>query len=137
VGRRTLLTVGSYGYIASLGVCAWAFFSGHFSIVPASIFAFIAAHAIGQGTVIWVLISEIFPNQYRAKGQTLGSTTHWVFAALIATVFPAVATAFKPGFIFLFFCGMMVLQLIWVRTMVPETKGVPLEEIQRQLKVEV
>ncbi len=137
VGRRTLLTVGSYGYIASLGVCAWAFFSGHFSIVPASIFAFIAAHAIGQGTVIWVLISEIFPNQFRAKGQTLGSTTHWVFAALIATVFPAVATAFKPGFIFLFFCGMMVLQLIWVRTMVPETKGVPLEEIQRQLKVEV
>jgi len=137
VGRRTLLTVGSYGYIASLGICAWAFFSGHFSIVPASIFAFIAAHAIGQGTVIWVLISEIFPNQYRAKGQTLGSTTHWVFAALIATVFPAVATAFKPGFIFLFFCGMMVLQLIWVRTMVPETKGVPLEEIQRQLKVEV
>ena len=137
VGRRTLLTVGSYGYIASLGVCAWAFFSGHFSIGPASIFAFIAAHAIGQGTVIWVLISEIFPNQFRAKGQTLGSTTHWVFAALIATVFPAVATAFKPGFIFLFFCGMMVLQLIWVRTMVPETKGVPLEEIQRQLKVEV
>jgi len=137
VGRRTLLTVGSYGYIASLGVCAWAFFTGHFSIVPASIFAFIAAHAIGQGTVIWVLISEIFPNQFRAKGQTLGSTTHWVFAALIATVFPAVASAFKPGFIFLFFCGMMVLQLIWVRTMVPETKGVPLEEIQRQLKVEV
>jgi sugar porter (SP) family MFS transporter len=137
VGRRTLLTVGSYGYIASLGICAWAFFSGHFSIVPASIFAFIAAHAIGQGTVIWVLISEIFPNQYRAKGQTLGSTTHWVFAALIATVFPAVASSFKPGFIFLFFCGMMVLQLIWVRTMVPETKGVPLEEIQRQLKVEV
>ena len=137
VGRRTLLTVGSHGYIVSLGVCAWAFFSGHFSIVPASIFAFIAAHAIGQGTVIWVLISEIFPNQYRAKGQTLGSTTHWVFAALIATVFPAVASAFRPGYIFLFFCGMMVLQLIWVRTMVPETKGVPLEEIQRQLKVAV
>jgi MFS family permease len=137
LGRRTLLTIGSYGYIASLGACAWAFFSGHFSIVPLCIFAFIAAHAVGQGTVIWVLISEIFPNQFRATGQSLGSATHWVFAALITTVFPAVVSAFKPGYIFLFFCGMMVLQLIWVRTVVPETKGVPLEEIQRQLKVEV
>ena len=137
LGRRTLLTIGSYGYIASLGACAWAFFTGHFSIVPLCIFAFIAAHAVGQGTVIWVLISEIFPNQYRATGQSLGSATHWVFAALITTVFPALVSAFKPGYIFLFFCGMMVLQLIWVRTMVPETKGVPLEEIQRRLKVQV
>lgn len=136
LGRRTLLIIGSYGYIASLGACAWAFFSGHFSIVPACIFAFIAAHAIGQGTVIWVLISEIFPNQYRARGQSLGSATHWIFAALITTVFPAVVSAFRPGYIFLFFCLMMVLQLVWVRTMVPETKGVPLEEIQRRLKVD-
>jgi SP family arabinose:H+ symporter-like MFS transporter len=136
LGRKTLLTIGAYGYIASLGTCAWAFFTGHFAIVPACIFAFIAAHAIGQGTVIWVLISEIFPNQYRATGQSLGSTTHWVFAALLTTVFPAMASAFKPGYIFLFFCGMMVLELVWVRTMVPETKGVPLEEIQRQLGVE-
>ncbi|HEY4733628.1 MAG TPA: sugar porter family MFS transporter [Gemmatimonadaceae bacterium] len=135
LGRRTLLTIGSYGYIASLGACAWAFFSGHFSIVPLCIFAFIAAHAVGQGTVIWVLISEIFPNQFRATGQSLGSATHWVFAALITTVFPGVVSAFKPGYIFLFFCAMMMLQLIWVRTMVPETKGVPLEEIQRQLKI--
>lgn len=137
LGRRTLLTIGSFGYIASLGLCAWAFFSGHYAIVPATIFAFIAAHAIGQGTVIWVLISEIFPNQYRAAGQSLGSATHWIFAALITTFFPAVVSAFRPGYIFLFFCGMMVLQLIWVRTMVPETKGVPLEEIQRQLGVQV
>ena len=137
LGRRTLLTIGSFGYIASLGLCAWAFFTHHYAIVPACIFAFIAAHAIGQGTVIWVLISEIFPNQYRATGQSLGSATHWIFAALLTTVFPAVVTAFPPGFVFLFFCGMMVLQLIWVRTMVPETKGVPLEEIQRQLGVEV
>jgi MFS transporter, SP family, arabinose:H+ symporter len=135
LGRRTLLTIGSFGYIASLGTCAWAFFTGHFAIVPACIFAFIAAHAIGQGTVIWVLISEIFPNQYRATGQSLGSATHWVFAALITTLFPAMASAFEPGYIFLFFCMMMVLQLVWVRTMVPETKGVPLEEIQRQLGV--
>jgi MFS family permease len=137
LGRRTLLTIGSFGYIASLGLCAWAFFTRHYSIVPASIFAFIAAHAVGQGTVIWVLISEIFPNQYRATGQSLGSATHWIFAALLTSFFPAMVTAFAPGYIFLFFCGMMVLQLIWVRTMVPETKGVPLEEIQRQLGVEI
>jgi MFS transporter, SP family, arabinose:H+ symporter len=137
LGRRTLLTIGSFGYIASLGLCAWAFFTHHFVIVPWCIFAFIAAHAVGQGTVIWVLISEIFPNQYRAKGQSLGSATHWIFAALLTTFFPAIVTAFAPGYVFLFFCGMMVLQLIWVRTMVPETKGVPLEEIQKQLGVEV
>jgi sugar porter (SP) family MFS transporter len=137
LGRRTLLTIGSFGYIASLGLCSWAFFTSHFAIVPASIFAFIAAHAIGQGTVIWVLISEIFPNQYRATGQSLGSATHWIFAALLTTFFPAMVSAFAPGYVFLFFCGMMVLQLLWVRTMVPETKGVPLEEIQKQLGVEV
>ncbi len=137
LGRRTLLTIGSFGYIASLGLCAWAFFTHHYAIVPACIFAFIAAHAIGQGTVIWVLISEIFPNQYRATGQSLGSATHWIFAALLTTVFPAVVSTLAPGYIFLFFCGMMVLQLIWVRTMVPETKGMPLEEIQRRLGVEV
>ena len=104
--------------------------------MPVCIFAFIAAHAIGQGTVIWVLISEIFPNRYRAAGQTLGSFTHWIFAALLTTLFPKVVTSFPPGWVFLFFCGMMVLQLIWVKTMVPETKGVPLEDIQRQLGIE-
>ena len=135
LGRRTLLTLGSFGYIASLGLCAWAFFSQHYAIVPACIFAFIAAHAVGQGTVIWVLISEIFPNRYRAAGQSLGSATHWIFAALLTTAFPAAVSRFAPGYIFTFFCVMMVLQLIWVRTMVPETKGVPLEEIQKQLGV--
>ena len=135
LGRRTLLLLGSFGYIASLGLCAWAFFTETFAIVPACIFAFIAAHAVGQGTVIWVLISEIFPNQYRATGQALGSATHWVFAALLTTAFPAMVNAFAPGYIFLFFCGMMVLQLVWVVWMVPETKGVPLEEIQKQLGV--
>ena len=133
LGRRTLLLIGSVGYIASLGLCSWAFYTGHVAIVPACIFAFIAAHAIGQGTVIWVLISEIFPNTYRAAGQSLGSTTHWVFAALLTTVFPLMVSRLAPGTIFLFFCGMMALQLVWVLTMVPETKGVPLEEIQRRL----
>ena len=136
LGRRTLLYIGSFGYIASLGLVAWAFFTNHFSIVPVCIFAFIAAHAIGQGAVIWVLISEIFPNRHRAEGQTLGSFTHWIFAALLTTFFPKMVAAFPPGYVFSFFSGMMVLQLLWVKTMVPETKGVPLEQIQKQLGIE-
>jgi MFS transporter, SP family, arabinose:H+ symporter len=136
LGRRTLLYIGSFGYIISLGFVAWAFFTQHYSIVPVCIFAFIAAHAIGQGAVIWVFISEIFPNRHRAEGQTLGSFTHWIFAALLTTFFPGMVAAFQPGYVFLFFTGMMVLQLLWVATMVPETKGVPLEEIQKRLGIE-
>lgn len=135
LGRRTLLWIGSLGYIVSLGLTSWAFFTQHYAIVPVCIFAFIAAHAVGQGAVIWVFIAEIFPNRHRAEGQALGSFTHWLFAALITTFFPQMVAAFAPGYIFLFFCGMMVLQLIWVQTMVPETKGVPLEEIQQRLKI--
>ncbi len=104
LGRRTLLYLGSIGYIASLGLTAWAFFTQHYGIVPVCIFAFIASHAIGQGTVIWVFISEIFPNRHRAEGQALGSFTHWVFAALLTTFFPKMVTAFAPGYVFLFFC---------------------------------
>jgi SP family arabinose:H+ symporter-like MFS transporter len=136
LGRRTLLYIGSFGYITSLGLVAWAFFTKHYSIVPVCIFGFIAAHAIGQGAVIWVFISEIFPNRHRAEGQTLGSFTHWIFAAALTTFFPKMVDAFPPGYIFLFFTAMMVLQLIWVKTMVPETKGVPLEQIQKQLGIE-
>ena len=217
LGRRTLLYIGSFGYIASLGLCAVAFFtwapqfkaasaavdlkatagalaqanparqasltaeleSRKSALVAATaaegagtdpvtftpgetldvvtatastalkqassqagtggmvvllcIFAFIAAHAIGQGAVIWVFISEIFPNSARAAGQSLGSATHWVFAAGLTTVFPLMMTALAPGVVFLIFCGMMVLQLIWVKLMVPETKGVPLEDMERIL----
>lgn len=136
LGRRTLLYIGSFGYIASLGLTAWAFFTQHYAIVPVCIFAFIAAHAIGQGAVIWVFISEIFPNRHRAEGQTLGSSTHWVFAALLTTFFPKLVSAFPPGYVFAFFAFMMVLQLIWVKTMVPETKGVPLEQMQKRLGIE-
>ena len=143
LGRRTLLFIGSFGYIISLGLTAWAFFTEHYSIVPACIFAFIAAHAIGQGAVIWVFISEIFPNRHRAEGQTLGSSTHWVFAALLTTVFPIMVNLTganerpqQAGFIFIFFCLMMVLQLVWVKFMVPETKGVPLEQMQKRLGIE-
>jgi MFS family permease len=217
LGRRTLLYIGSFGYIASLGMCALAFFhwapqfkvaSSAMALVQATeyvetsdaftrdkaeadftkaqaalvkaasdtrytpgpiviaepkalaavkeiaeqalttaskaagvggkmvmlcIFAFIAAHAIGQGAVIWVFISEIFPNRNRAAGQTLGSSTHWVFAALLTTVFPIMVEVMPPASIFGLFCFMMILQLIWVKFMVPETKGIPLEELQKKL----
>ena len=104
-------------------------------LVLICIFAFIAAHAIGQGAVIWVYISEIFPNRCRAAGQALGSATHWVFCALLTTVFPMMMAAFSPGTVFAIFCFMMVLQLIWVKFMVVETRGLPLEEIQRKLGI--
>jgi len=135
LGRRTLLFIGSLGYIASLGACALAFFTETYSIVPICIFAFIAAHAIGQGAVIWVFISEIFPTAHRAMGQTLGSSTHWIFAALLTTAFPMLVSAVAPGYIFVAFAGMMALQLVWVIVAVPETKGVPLEEIERKLGI--
>ena len=135
LGRRTLLYIGSFGYIASLGLCAWAFATENFAIVPWCIFAFIAAHAVGQGAVIWVFISEIFPNQFRSAGQSLGSFTHWIFAALLTMFFPKMVEAFSPSTVFGFFCFMMVLHLVWVALMVPETKGVPLEEIERKLGI--
>ena len=135
LGRRTLLFIGSFGYIASLGLVSWAFFTAHYGFVPICIFAFIAAHAVGQGAVIWVYISEIFPNRQRAEGQALGSFTHWIFAALLTTFFPKVVSAFPPGAVFAFFAGMMLLQLLWVQPRVIETKGVPLEQIQRRLGV--
>ena len=124
--------IGAYGYLVSLGTCAWAFFTGHYAIVPACIFAFIAAHAVGQGAVIWVLISEIFPTRYRAEGQALGSFTHWIFAALLTTFFPMMVTAFAPGLVFLFFTVMMAIQMLWVALGVRETKGVPVEEMQQR-----
>ena len=217
LGRRTLLTLGSFGYIASLGLCAAAFFtwapqfkaaakavdvrsvasqletanparkealsnelaaaqrglveaaanpkSGAVSVqfpadatltqvkdiagaalqqasaasgiggtlVLVCIFAFIASHAVGQGAVIWVLISEVFPNRHRAAGQALGSFTHWIFAALLTQFFPLMIAALSPGTIFLFFCMMMVLHLVWARVMLPETKGVPLEQMEKKL----
>jgi MFS family permease len=135
LGRRALLFIGSFGYITSLGLVAWAFFTQHYTIVPACIFAFIAAHAIGQGAVIWVFISEIFPNRHRAEGQSLGSFTHWTFAALLTTFFPKMVSVFPPGYVFSFFAFMMVLQLVWVKTLVHETKGVPLEQIQQRLGI--
>ena len=225
IGRRTLLFIGSIGYIASLGICAWAFLSTpafkvvstagdlesaanaviaieagerfvaekdrpgvyaaydkakaafteaqsqeesprQSSVIPADatytetsalaaeataaakqslgfksmlvlfcLIGFIAAHAIGQGTVIWVFIGEIFPNDHRAAGQALGSATHWVCAAVLSFLFPIAMQHFEPGVLFGFFAFMMVLQLVWVVTLVPETKGIPLEEMQARLGI--
>jgi MFS family permease len=225
LGRRTLLFIGSIGYIASLGICAWAFLStpafkvvsaagdlesaanaviaveagerfvaekdrpgvdaaydkakaafteaqsqerspGQSSVIPADatytetralavkataaakqslgfksmlvlfcLIGFIAAHAIGQGTVIWVFVGEIFPNDHRAAGQALGSATHWVCAAVLSFLFPIAMQHFEPGVLFGFFAFMMVLQLVWVMTLVPETKGIPLEEMQARLGI--
>jgi sugar porter (SP) family MFS transporter len=133
LGRKTLLLIGSVGYIASLSAIAYAFFTAHYSFIPVLIFAFIAAHAMGQGVTIWVYIAEIFPNRYRAKGQALGSFTHWIFAALLTSFFPLAVAAFAPAAVFAFFAFMMLLQLIWVQTLVVETKGVSLEQISERL----
>ena len=225
IGRRTLLFIGSIGYIASLGICAWAFLSTpafkvvstagdlesaanaviaieagerfvaekdrpgvyaaydkakaafaeaqsqersprQSSVIPADatytetralaaeataaakqslgfksmlvlfcLIGFIAAHAIGQGTVIWVFIGEIFPNDHRAAGQALGSATHWVCAAVLSFLFPIAMQHFEPGVLFGFFAFMMVLQLVWVVTLGPETKGISLEEMQARLGI--
>ncbi len=132
-GRRVLMYIGSVGYIISLGLIAYAFFNQSYANVPLYVFAFIAAHAIGQGAVIWVFISEIFPNAVRASGMAWGSLTHWVFAAIIANIFPIFADKFGGGPIFAFFSFMMIFQLIYVWRMMPETKGVSLEDLQKQL----
>jgi sugar porter (SP) family MFS transporter len=132
-GRKWLMTVGSLGYIVSLGMTAYGFASGQFALVLPFVFAFIAAHAIGQGAVIWVYISEIFPSVARAKGQSLGAGTHWVFAALLTLVMPAILSSVTPTAIFLFFAGMMVLQLAWVRLSMVETRGRSLEEVSAEL----
>ncbi len=226
IGRRSLLYIGSFGYIASLGICAFAFLStpgfkvvstagdlvsssqavitinegenfitdadktaalDHFSATQAALIeasaaegyqgaaitigdsatpaevqtiaeqgksaasetlgimsmvvlvclvGFIAAHAVGQGAVIWVFIAEIFPNDHRAAGQALGSSTHWVCAALLTLLFPIAMAHISAGALFCFFCFMMVLQLVWVKVAVPETKGISLEEMQKKLGIE-
>ena len=128
-GRRTLMYIGSFGYILSLSLIAFTFNSSDHSMIVYYIFLFIAAHAIGQGAVIWVFISEIFPNSVRASGTSFGSLTHWVFAALITQIFPFFATNVPGTFIFGFFAIMMVMQLLFVWRMMPETKGVALEEM--------
>ena len=133
VGRRTLLVLGGIGYIVSLFAASWFFKVGNGPWAAACIFLFLASHGLGQGTVIWVLISEVFPQRYRAQGQALGASTHWVFAALVAFLFPVVVDPkglnVPPAVIFGFFGVMMVVHLLWALFFVPETKGRTLEEI--------
>ncbi|SNR38263.1 sugar porter family MFS transporter [Lutibacter flavus] len=134
LGRKTLMYIGSVGYIISLGLVSTAFFLGWQGMaVPIFLFLFIASHAIGQGAVIWVFISEIFPNHLRASGQSFGSSTHWVLAAIIPSLVPMLFSTIGAGVVFLIFTIMMVFQLLFVFYVMPETKGVSLEELSKKL----
>ncbi|WP_418502398.1 sugar porter family MFS transporter [Flagellimonas sp.] len=138
IGRRQLLIIGSVGYISSLLMIALSFYADlGAGVLLASIMAFIASHAIGQGAVIWVFIAEIFPNHARAYGTSWGTGTHWVFAALITLLGPVVIAVFKenPWPIFVVFAIMMVFQLLFALFLMPETKGVSLEDIQKKLGI--
>jgi len=135
-GRRTLLFVGSLGYIISLGGVTWAFATAAAGpVVVGFVFLFIAAHAVGQGAVIWVFIAEIFPNNVRTRGQSMGSGTHWVFAALITLVMPWLLGRFDGAVIFGFFTTMMLLQLLFALVLMPETKGRSLESLAEILSI--
>lgn len=143
LGRRTLMLVGSIGYLISLGFLTFVMFrfEGNFTsessvMVLIGLLVFIAAHAFGQGSVIWVFISEIFPNRVRGRGQSLGSTTHWVFAAITSFAFPSMIKLLGGGVSFLIFFCCMAAQLFWVLKLMPETKGVPLEEMAEKLGLE-
>ncbi|QLG44628.1 sugar porter family MFS transporter [Costertonia aggregata] len=134
LGRKQLMYFGSVGYIISLALVAAAFiFKWEGMAVPIFLFLFIASHAIGQGAVIWVFISEVFPNHLRGSGQAFGSSVHWVLAWLIPSSIPSLFTWVGPGPVFAFFAFMMVLQLLFVKLMMPETKGVSLEQLSAKL----
>lgn len=142
LGRKKLMLVGSVGYIISLGILSITFFTQGTDFTPlagmvvlGSLVLFIASHAFGQGAVIWVFISEIFPNKVRASGLALGSFTHWVMAAVISWTFPIIAQI-SGGVIFGVYAGFMLLQLLWVVFIMPETKGIPLEQMNKQLGIE-
>ncbi len=134
VGRKQLMYFGSVGYIISLSLVSCAFFLDWTGLaVPIFLFLFIASHAVGQGAVIWVFISEIFPNHLRSSGQAFGSSVHWVLAAIIPSLIPVLFSAIGAGTVFAFFAFMMVLQLLFVAFIIPETKGISLEEASQKL----
>jgi sugar porter (SP) family MFS transporter len=134
-GRKTLMTIGSLGLIATLALVSRAFFTNSYGGVPVFLFAYIGFFALSQGAVIWVFISEVFPNRVRAQGQSLGSFTHWLMAAIVANVFPFFANNFGGGPVFLYFMVMTVLQLLWVWKVMPETKGRSLEQLEKVLEI--
>ena len=131
-GRKTLLLWGAVGYIVSLAGAAYGFANESYAIVLPCIFLFIASHAIGQGAVIWVYISEIFPTAARAMGQSLGASTHWVLAAALTLIMPGVLANVEAWMIFAAFAVFMAIELVWVLTMVKETRGRSLEELERE-----
>jgi sugar porter (SP) family MFS transporter len=135
-GRKRLMFIGSIGYILSLSAVAYAFYTETGgALLLISLLVFIASHAFGQGAVIWVFISEIFPNRVRARGQALGSFTHWIMAAVISWTFPMIASI-SGWMTFAFYALCMVGQLFWVLMIMPETKGISLEKIQQKLGIE-
>jgi len=133
LGRKQLMYIGSFGYIVTLGTTALAFHYGWSDIIPPALFLFIGAHAIGQGAVIWVFISEIFPNHLRSKGQSFGTSVHWWLAALIPAMVPTMFTSIGASAVFGIFAIFMVFQLIFVWKFMPETKGRSLEELEKEL----
>ena len=134
LGRRQLMYIGSFGYIISLSLVACAFFFQWGGIlIPIFLFIFIAAHAIGQGTVIWVFISEIFPNHLRNAGQSFGTSIHWVLAAIIPSFVPILFSSIGAGVVFLIFAFFMLVQLFFVHFMMPETRGISLEKLSKNL----
>ncbi len=142
VGRKKIMIIGSVGYIISLSMIAWSFltYGDNFTengsmLVLISIFLFVASHAFGQGSVIWVYLSEIFPNRVRGRGQSLGTATHWIAAAVISWTFPLIAEM-SGGYTFAFYAFCMILQLLWVIFKMIETKGISLENIQKKLEIE-
>ncbi|VTP86733.1 D-xylose transporter [Sphingobacterium daejeonense] len=137
VGRRKMMLIGSFGLIASLALVSVSFYSGQTDgiLILVYLMIYIAFFAFSQGAVIWVFISEIFPNEVRAKGQTLGSLTHWVMAAIITFFFPALTELLGGGNTFMVFAGFMVLQLLFVWKMMPETKGRTLESMDRTINL--
>ena len=137
LGRKTLMYIGSVGYIISLSLIAASFLlSWEGLALPVFLFVFIASHAIGQGAVIWVFISEIYPNHLRSAGQSFGTSTHWVLAAIIPSLVPVLFASIGAGVVFAIFAFMMVLQLLFVYFWMPETKGVSLESLAQQLITE-
>ena len=134
LGRKSLMYIGSIGYIISLTLISLSFILNWGGILlPIFLFLFIASHAIGQGAIIWVYISEIFPNHIRSYGQSFGVSTHWVLAAIIPSLIPFLFSWIGPGIVFGFFAFMMVLQLLFTHFIMPETKGVSLEDLSKKL----
>lgn len=138
-GRRSLMILGSIGLMIFMSLIAWTFYGKHFD-GPGIVYfllGYMFFFGLSDGIVIWVFISEIFPNSIRSKGQSLGSFTHWFFAVMISWTFPVAinSPAIGPGNVFMFFAVMMFLQLLFSWKLMPETKGKTLEQIQKDLKI--